>query len=221
MKNLPCNVLIRPKKIHTKTITWMKIDGGSIFISFPEKDEDFKKIIRGFDFSWNSASESWLRSKCDSVNDLCAEIAHKLVDNGFCVVMPNPESQEMLLDSSYTPESRRWVKRIISGKYENWFSIGWKYEENMYDEARMITASKYKRPNIIVPPEHYEEVIGFAEEHGFDMSESAVELIDVAKTIFDNAMIPDLPEYVDKIHKSKGKKFDDPDLSISEELLDV
>lgn len=197
-RGLPNVVVVRPEKAVTKTIAWISISGRTITVHFPEKRERFRETMKHFGFEWNRPY--WKRTLDKRAGDplhRVAEVAHHLLANGYCVVPPSVEVRDMALTASYEPEPRRWVYALVSGTYEGWFALSWPSNEKWYERASRITASQWHSPFVVVPPEHWEEVVDFAQTHGFTFAEGAAELVREAKALYESALLvqpPPLPE---------------------------
>lgn len=196
---LPNVVIVRPEKVMTETIAWLSLSGRTIAVHFPEKREKFRRIMKEFGFEWNRPY--WKRTVDKRAGDplhRAAELAHHLLANGFCVAPPSVEVRDMALTASYEPESRRWVQVRQAGTYEGWFALWWSYHDNnFYQAASRITASHWDKPYVVVPPEHWAEVMDFAQIHGFAFDEEAAELAREAKALYESALLvqpPPLPE---------------------------
>ena len=93
---------------------------------------------------------------------------------GFCVRIFDEDLKNMAINGSYRDEQTRWITKRISGEYTGWFAIRWhRYRENFYREVKRIAGSRWSSPNVVVPPEHFEEVLDFAEMYGFELSDGA------------------------------------------------
>lgn len=176
-------IVMRPEKPpRTETIATVSIAGNAVRVHFPEKREDFGDVVKAFDCHWSPPY--WQRDMdklSGSVADRAAELCRRLLDARFCVLAPSAEVQQMAATGEFQKETRRWVQVVIKGEYKGWFLLGWRYSEDCYEAAKRITASRYDKPYVVVPQEHYDQVLDFAQRYGFHVSPAAAKLAELAK----------------------------------------
>lgn len=200
-------IIVRPEDPKTETLVWLRVDGDKVAIDFPEKDEDFREIVRGLNYRWQETE--WARiigARAGDPIHRVAELGRTLLAKGFSVVFPDELMREMAVSGEYEPECPRQVLARTSGEHEGWFVLWWMYKEDCYDAAKQITASRYDKPNVVVPPEQFEEVIDFAKIHKFRFSQGAFELVAQAKAMRESALVVSVEE--------KGVDWSDEDLNI-------
>lgn len=200
---------IRPKEPITETVADISISGNYIHISFLERDEDFREIIKGNGFSWGGFGVGWER-KCNRYTgtalDRATEISILLLKAGFIISIADDTLKEKILKKEYAPEQKRWIRTIVGGEYIGWFCLSWEYgNERIYNAARAIKGSRWSRPDVVIPPYQYEAVQDLAEEFDFKLSEGTKELIESAKRTKEEALIVDMSE-PEQITKEKPKK---------------
>lgn len=185
---------LRPNEPKTETVAEITFDGNMISVRFPEMNEDFRKTARyELNMKWNgSAWEREILERHGSVIDRAAEIGYTLLASGFVVRIENPEIREKVISGDFEEEHTRWILTIVEGDHEGWLVVSWKQPDDFYKAAKRIRGSRYSRPNVIIPPENFDEVLDFAEQYGFKISERAQNVIDIAreqkeKSIFVNA----------------------------------
>lgn len=107
----------------------------------------------------------------------------------------------MAMSLSYEKEIRRWVQVVAKGEYKGWFLLGWRYSEDCYEAAKKITASKYDKPHVVVPQEHYDQVMDFAQRYGFYISPAAAKLAQLVEAdklrwlvVSPSAVVEDMPK---------------------------
>ena len=212
-------IIVRPNETETETLAWLKVDGDRVSVEFPEKRDDFREIVRGMDYTWNKTRwERYLARYSGDAQDRAAELGHQLLANGFCVVFPDESLQDMAVSVTYEPEYRRWVFVRETGKYKGWFQFWWSRQEDCYEEAIKVPASRYSKPNVVVPFEQFAAVVDFAQAHRFRFSQEAFELVGRAKALYESALVVSLEE--------QAVDWDDMDLNIpsfgweDENLLD-
>ena len=210
--------LARPRKLRTRTVARIICTGGAVRVRFPEKHKRFNAVMKDFSCLWKLPY--WIRNTNDPTN-LAAEIGLHIVANGFFVAFPDQETLELAVNREYDPEIKRKIRIHHGGQFDNWFEIWWQYSEDCYDRAKQITASKYCKPCVVVPPEHYEEVLDFAEMHGFVIDEEAQELAQAAEKALQSALVVEVtPEELEPEEWSRENLGIPETTGIEDELLD-
>lgn len=218
---------VRPEKPITETVAEIRIQGSVVEISFPERRDDFREIVKGkLNMEWMRGSQSWQRtiSLTDGTPiDRAAEAGHRLLAAGFCIRIYDPELRQKAVDGNYEPESTRWIFRRTGGDYDNWFSLSWNRGEDYYEVARRLPGSRWDKPNVVVPSEQFEEVLDFADMYGFSLSPGAEELVAQARQIKEKALVADVegPDDGKMIAGTKPPALEVPqEVEIVEELRD-
>lgn len=217
---------VRPEKPITETVTEIRIQGNVVEVSFPERRDDFREIVkRKLNMEWNRSAQSWQRkiSLTDGTPaDRAAETGHRLLAAGFCIRIYDPELRQKAIDGNYEPESTRWISRHTGGDYDGWFALSWNRGEDYYEVARRLPGSRWDKPNVVVPPEQFEEVLDFADMYGFSLSPGAEELVAQARQIKERALVADVEVPNDmKIAGTKPPALEVPqEVEIVEELRD-
>lgn len=184
-------MILRPVSPKTETIAVIKANGNGITIKFPEKRDDFREIVKlKLGYTWQYPL--WVRDLIPvngTVEDRLIELSNKLLLAGFVIDCPDSLSTEAIACGNYTPEQTKWITAYTDGNYKGWFCIRWGRNDDYYHAARAIAGSKYNPPRVAVPPEQYEEVLGFAEVHGFSVSDYAARIVEEAATKKRSALI--------------------------------
>ena len=82
----------------------------------------------------------------------------------------------------YEPRQERWITRLGSGsEHAGWLYVSWGKKDDLYGAAKDIHGARYLRPFVAVPPESYDEVLDFAEQYGYSISEAASKVIEEAR----------------------------------------
>lgn len=212
-------VIVRPDDVVTETIAWLNVDSDKISVSFPEKREDFKRLSKDFGLRWDGEAQSRSvgRRAGDSA-DRAAELGHKLLSSGFSVIFPDERIQEMAIAGEYEPECRRWVQVRNKGPYKDWFVLSWAYAEDCYEAAKKISGSRYDKPNVVVPPEQFAEVIDFAKIHKFCFSQAALALVVQAKAMLDSAMLVSIEQREDQDYPLNLPELDWEDDDLEDDI---
>ncbi len=218
-----------PEERETELVTEIKLSTKEdmIYISYPEFNSKLGQIMRNLNTEWDGNIGKWvkyLNSRTGKKEDRMAEIGNKLLAEGFPIRIYDPEIKQKAIDGDYEPECTRWVLRRMGGKYEGWLAISWnKKTENFYNEARRIEGSRWDNPRLLIPPESFEDVLGFAETYGFKISEKAMEEINRAKRLKEQAIVKGVktPKYEPKKKKQGILKLEPKEEGIDEELRDT
>lgn len=214
---------IRPTQAATETVAEITPLEKSVAIRFPEKREDFRQIVR-FEMGYHWDDAKWVRN-LDKWNgtpqDRAAEAGAKLLAAGFIVRIHDAWIRAAAVSGNYEPECRKWIKARVSGKYAGWFSIDWRRPHDYYKEAKRLPAARYDKPDVVVPAEHFEEVMGFAEIHGFRLSNGARQLADKAAQDKADALVASPnPKVEPPSGKAARPEMDAETPEIPDELLD-
>jgi len=214
--------IVRPKEVISETIAKITIlHKRTIDIQFSEKNEEFRKLIKSYDFTWNAGWERKIIPINGSIEDRIAEIANVLLNEGFIISIIDEEIRKNAINGTYKPEHTRWIRKRIDGTYKDCFSISWKnYHEDFYKEAKNITSSKWSNPSVIIYPEHFEEVEDFAQMYDFRFSDSAKEHLEISKLKKENALIPIISKGAKSKKVSKELKLKPIQSNIDDSLRD-
>lgn len=196
------------------TIAVIYIESDTIKVKFPERLDKFNSMVKNHGFAWSRPY--WIREVSGlslPARERCIELCYHLVDAGFVVDAPD-ELVNDIVNANFEPEQKRWIKRMTSGDYQDWFAICYPYGDDFYNESRRITGSEYCKPRVVVPKEQYAEILDFAEIHGFKLTPAAIELVEIAKLQEDDILIVSL-----KPIREKQKEIEATD-RIPDELLD-
>lgn len=160
------------------------MSGDVLWFRLPEKREDFRQLAHDLRARWNRDRYRWERKITATVGtteDRLIEAAYKLLAAGFCVTVPDSINQERILSGDYEDEHTRWIHKSKGGRYDGWFLIAWSYGEEYYHKARALPGSRYSKPYVAVPAEHFEEIEDFAAVHDFRFAAAGQKLLDDAK----------------------------------------
>ncbi len=183
---------VRPEHAITETVAEVQVLEKSIEIVFPEKREDFRELVRfKLGYSWDKIKSRWTKAigiKSGSVNDRAAELGHSLLAAGFPVRIFDESIRAAAIAGQYEPECHRWIMKRTSNQFTGWFSISWPREEDFYQAAKKLPGSRYDKPDVVVPPEQFEQVLDFAGMYGFKLSPGAEESAETARKAKDAAL---------------------------------
>lgn len=191
---------VRPPEPVTETVAEIRVLNSAVEISFPEKREDFWKIIKKqLGYEW--AGTCWRRNLNQVINgnpgDRAAEAGNSLLAAGFIIRLFDEDLRRTAIEASFTAECKLWVLSRTTGKYEGWFVVKWpEKNDSIYSAARKLPGSKWDSPHVVVPAVHFEEVLDFAKMYGFGLSPGAHEIVAKAQAAKDAALtaMPNTPD---------------------------
>jgi virulence-associated protein VapD len=194
-----------------------------ITVTFDEKRDDFRKIIKGHGFSWGDGH--WYRNINainGSVADRVAEVGNALLVENFIIRIFDEELRTKAVEGIYEPEHTRWIQKRTSGKYKGCFALVWKrYHEDFYEVAQKIPTSKWSNPSVVVRPEQFEAVLDFANEYDFRLSQGALELVEESGRAKEAQLVPMVKKGADaKSANVKQRDFNIHSVDIDDELVD-
>ncbi len=221
-------IIIRPRQPLTATIAYVRYsaesDAWRMAIVFREKRDDFRDVVRACLYSWQSEPPAWIRRFALSVNPVhrAAEICHRLLLAGFCVSPPSAPARDLTLDAEYTPESRRWITAQRADPGLGWFVFHWWRSEDCYQNVMRLTAARYVGGAVLVPVEHVDEVLDFANANGFTLTATARELAQRAQAWLNTAMLVDQLPALPGVGEDSAESLilTEPDGGIAPDLLD-
>ncbi len=176
---------VRPETPVTEAVAEISLHGSEIAVQFPEKREDFRELVR-FQLGYSWMNERWQRaiaSHNGTVEDRAVELGHRLLAAGFPVRIFDEAIRAKAVSGDYEPECTRWILKRIAGEYAGWFALTWGRQEDFYVAAKRLKQSRYAKPDVVVPPEQWEEVLDFARMYDFRVGESAQALATQAKAL--------------------------------------
>lgn len=182
---------VRPPEPTTETVAEIRSGENFVEVDFPEKREDFWKIIKpGLGYAWTG--KCWrrdLKPTNGTAHDRAAETGNRLLAAGFPIRIYDEILRVHAVYGTFEPESTRWVMARTAGDFVGWFAIRWPRDEDFYKAAKKIKGGKYDKPDVIVPAAQFQEVLDFAEMYQFSISAGAQKLIDQERTVRENALI--------------------------------
>jgi hypothetical protein len=228
-KEVEAQATVRPETAVTETVAEIRIKENIVEIQFPEKRDDFRQTVRfKMGYTWNYSDSVWKRKIAKfsgPIKDRVSEIGHRLLSEGFCIRIFDQDLRERAVSGAFTPEITKWIKARVSGKHKDHFSIWWGKDHDYYRQAKRLACAQWDKPDVVVPMEQFEEVLGFAETHGFSISEGAKNLIDKAEETKRLALTVSVepPKNPDPKPKSDGKPpvLEVPEhVDVADEFLD-
>ncbi len=186
-------LLVYPERAKSKLIASIHYSETGVFVTRDYERDSFNETVRHFDYHWSSVARVWERrikpEFTGQAIDRAAEIGRELLAAGFPVAFPNGPCLRLALDGSYVPEQTRWVMAATGGKYVGWFVLSWARREDFYAKARQLHGSRYDSPSVVVPPESFEEIEDFADQHDFRLSAGARRVIEEQRRLRMEALV--------------------------------
>ncbi len=186
------DMTMRPSEPVTCLVAEIRVKENLITAKLPEKDEDFRLLVKGLGYVWNNGH--WARGtgiRNGTPLDRATELGVKLLAAGFPIRVYNDALQEKILAADYEPECSRWImKNLDTGA----FIVKWdRKEEDFYKESKKLPGASWMSGNgMLVPREAFREVLDFSDRYQFKLSQGAKELIAEAQAAFDAAMVADV-----------------------------
>lgn len=171
-------MLLMPENPRTATIAVVTHTASFVVIRFPERRDDFRKIVKDRGFQWYG--DRWQRAlrpvMHGTAHDRAIEMACRLLAARFLVEAPD-DLQPAILAGAYEPERTRWVTAYSGDHYHSWFTVFWRRPDDLYRAAMRLAGARYAAPGVAVPPDSFEEVLDFAERHDFGLTAEAEALV--------------------------------------------
>jgi|GEM_PF-287588 len=182
---------VRPETPVTETVAEIRPLEKHIEVIFPEKREDFWRIIKKqLGYTWSGSC--WKRkitATSTNIVDKAAETGHALLAAGFIVRIFDESIRRAAMTGEFVHDNGRWISKLVTGEHKGWFAICWKEDSNaLYQAARKLPGSKWSKPYVVVRAEHFEQVLDFADLYEFNLSIGAQTLADEAQRAKDAAM---------------------------------
>jgi hypothetical protein len=192
---------VRPEAPVTETVAEIKAVESKIIVSFPEKVEAFRLLMREHGFSWSGHNwERKLTARNGAPQDRAAEIGHILLGSGFIIRIYDETIRARAIDGNYPEEQTRWITGYTAGSEQGRLCISWARDEDFYKAAKRMPTARYVKPSISVAAEQFEQVLDFAEINDFSISETAMQYIEAARAAKDKALVA----HVELSDKSKA-----------------
>lgn len=160
----------------------IEVSGNAVRTWLPQREERFVNVVYPLGYRWIGAA--WHQSFAQwqhPVADRAVELAVRLLSAGF-IVQPPADLVARVITGDYTPLPAAWVKRRNKGRCKDWFEITWPESGTDYFRQVALIRGAKVYPNVgLVPKRLFDEVLDFAQTHGFAVSPGALNLAAEAK----------------------------------------
>ena len=177
--------ILKPEYLESETIANVIKKDDIIYIKFPEKNENFRKLMRNNGFGFvDGFWKRQIKKLNGTIKDRFIEICYLILKNNFIISIDNDFYIDDIEKGNFEKEQLYWIKAN-----NDYFFINMFYNDGMYEKAKRLSGSKYNKPDVIVPISNYEEVIDFANINDYKFSEKAKEKLNEYKNKIENALL--------------------------------
>ena len=176
--------ILRPAEPLTETVVELWQSGETLALRLKEFRDEFRLQAKALRYQWWPAGWYWRRAispQNGPLEDRLIEAAYKLLQAGFIVSVPATVPVGKVLAGEYADEHTRWIYKRSKGLYTGWFAITWAYGDSHYDQAKKITGARFSKPSVVVPPDQFDQVEDFANQHDFRFTPAAQEVLEQAR----------------------------------------
>jgi hypothetical protein len=162
---------LRPEQPLSPLVARIDAPQGRIEVRYPERSDTLREVVKRLGYSWQS--DCWARSvpkwEQDHQSDRIVEVAHKLLLTGFPVRVWDPELRRRVLAAEYRPDTGRKILRQKDARGRHCFGLYFEYDPQLNAAADRLPACRWNAEKRcrLVPAEAHEEVLDFAQRHGF------------------------------------------------------
>lgn len=186
---------LTPEKVISPIVAAIDVKDNSVHVSFAEKNDRLREIVKGIGFKWDWNKYAWIKQD-RAPSERAVEVANKLMLRGFRVRIYSEDLRKRALSGEYTEEQTRFVGVVAAknsegkdNKYAGWFALSWdRIKDDPFNKASKLRGARWSKPNMIVPPDAYKELLDFAELYDFEILNSAKAVIE-QREAFDNASV--------------------------------
>lgn len=196
---------IKAEEPKTNTIAEISILEKTLVVTFPEKLNDFRLLIRSHGFTWfNNKWAKKLTKWNGNPKARAAEIGREILADGYSIRIYDEEIRDMVINGSYEIEKTRWITLYSP----HLLQISWGRNDDCYYAAKALPTAKYVKPNITVAVEQFEQVLDFAQINNFLIDDEAQKAIDIAREVKINALILCVEKQPKKVRQRKKPKIE-------------
>ena len=180
----PAPLRLRPAELVSEEIAIIEVAGNVISTRLPHPNDRFVAVVKGQHYQWDG--QWWTRTItkfAEPIADRAVELGVRLLTAGFPVEVRSEDLWQRIAAGDYATETLDWIAARTAGKYAGWFCIQWDRNGNRdyFRPASLIHGSHCYPGTALVPAARYDEILDFAEMHGFAISDGALNLVARAK----------------------------------------
>ncbi|KQO50370.1 hypothetical protein ASF08_22550 [Methylobacterium sp. Leaf85] len=168
---------LRPATPVSETIAELTYREGILYARYDERSDKFNDTVKRIGHSWDPVARAWVRRHSSLMMgqavDRLAELAHELLAAGIVVMLHDTEARGKAIARSYDPEHRRWVSLVPTGAQQGKLRLTWGRDEDFYRAFKSLPGATYTDRRCLVPGTARDEVLDFAEAHGFRITPGA------------------------------------------------
>jgi len=186
--------LARPSRPRTTDVAPLTIQGDSISVFYPQRDDVLIRVASRLGLHWDG--RAWCRDlngRAGPPAARAAEAGRDLLAAGFPVEFPDEVIRAAALAGTFAPEQRCWI-RPAAGRFPGWLAITWPgRDEALYKAASSLPGAKYDGDarHVAVPPEQYQALLAFAQARDFGVTPDAAALLAAARHQVETAEVVD------------------------------
>lgn len=173
-------MLFMPESPRTTTVAVITMTTKTVAISFPERNDAFREIVKSRRFQWDYSAYCWMRRINPVMHgeprDRAIEMACRLLAGRFSVEAPD-DFHAAIVAGAYTPEHTRWIAAYSGDHLHGWFRLIWHRPDDLYKAAMRLDCARYAPPHVAVPADSFNEVLDFAECYDFRLTAEAEILV--------------------------------------------
>lgn len=212
---------LRPAKPVSEEIAVIETGANTVSCRLPHADERFCEVVKELSYRWGG--QWWTRiigKFAEPLSDRAVELGVRLLAAGFPVEVRSAELQRRIAASEYAAEVRTWITARTAGKYAGWFCVQWDRDgRDFFRPVSLIQGARCYPGTALVPAARYDEVLDFAEMHGFAVSDGALDLAAQAQRER-AAMLLVTPVVREPTQPASAANNDSPSGEILDELAD-
>lgn len=207
---------LKPETPDTNLVAKVVVDENNVIVKLPEKNGKFIGLMKSWNFSFNKAN-AWERQFSNAMNvsaeNFAADIANRLLANGYIVRISDDAIREMVVKQTFEPERKKVVTEI-DGK----FAFRWISNLNWFDELKRLPKARWKNPFMLIPVEYHNDVFDFAEYNDFFITEKAHNLKNKFVAELENAPVIEAKEDIPEEKKTDLTK---PPVKLEVEKIEI
>ena len=183
-EEIKAETTVYPEEQKKKLTATVEVGKDWISASYPEPDDDFKRICK-YPNKMKWSSYKWRRSDLNeitgSAEDRAAQLGNALLRAGFPVMVQDETVRSKMIAADYEPECDHWIMYDAGKKLLRivWYDHP---EENIYyNRGRCIHGAKWRAGGFDVPLESFDEVEDYADINDFKFTNKSAAVVEEYK----------------------------------------